>query len=543
MIALTLFVPALLAMLLLPGVTRRQAAALIPAAALPALALGLVPDTSAHAEGVLLGLALTVDAVNRPLLLLTGLAWAAAAWHARRTVRRRPLAFQLFWLLTLEALLVALLAADAAGFYLGYVGVTLAVYGLVIHERTEAAMRAGRVYIVMALLGEASILTGLLLLGARFGNVELAELGMLYAEGAGGAGLSGACLFLGFAVKMGTVPLHMWLPLAHPVAPVPASAVLSGVLVKAGLIGWLRFLPPEAWPGAPPIGFAVALGLFSAFYGVAAGLGQARLKTVLAYSTVSQMGLVLVAFALTWPSDAGRDLMLPVVGLLVLHHGLNKAALFLAAGSRPGASRLRLGLLALPALSLAGAPFTSGSLAKSAVGAGFEAGGLGGLEILLTLSSLATALLMLRVFHLARRDAERDQPLAPAWAALTALGLVAPWFWAASHGLAYVPGLAGLWDGFWPLLAAGGIAWFWLRRGRRGPALPEGDILVLIEGLGRRAAPVQAPERPRWLQVPEGGLHVVLTVAIANSERWLRTLPAAGLLLLLIATLLWPLLR
>ena len=99
------------------------------------------------------------------------------------------------------------------------------------------------------------------------------------------------CLILGFGLKMGLVPLHVWMPLAHPVAPIPASAVLSGIIVKAGVIGLIRFLPLEV--PSPDWGMAlVGLGLLTAFYGVLVGLTQPHAKTILAYSTVSQMGVV-----------------------------------------------------------------------------------------------------------------------------------------------------------------------------------------------------------------------------------------------------------
>ena len=103
----------------------------------------------------------------------------------------------------------------------------------------------------------------------------------------------GACAssIVGFALKIGLVPLHVWMPLAYTAAPIPAAAVLSGAAVKAGVIGLIRFLPLGA--AMPGWGEAlVALGFFSAFYGVAVGITQANPKTVLAYSSVSQMGVI-----------------------------------------------------------------------------------------------------------------------------------------------------------------------------------------------------------------------------------------------------------
>jgi L-aminopeptidase/D-esterase-like protein len=114
-------------------------------------------------------------------------------------------------------------------------------------------------------------------------------------------------LLLGFGLKAGLVPLHVWLPLAHPAAPMPASAVLSGAIIKAGIIGLVRFLPFEA--GAPGWGIALgALGLFGAFYAVAFGVLQRNPKTILAYSSVSQMGVVMAA--LGFGLAAGDELAL-----------------------------------------------------------------------------------------------------------------------------------------------------------------------------------------------------------------------------------------
>src|SRR5690606_31193995 len=141
---------------------------------------------------------------------------------------------------------------------------TVASYGLVVHERTAAAYHAGRVYMALALFGEALILTGLLSLGFQDGNLHFAGFASQPQPGA-----ASVLPVVGFAVELGIVPLHFWLPLAHPVAPAPASAVLRGVLVKAGLLGMMRFVPA---PSLGPIELWLGLGLFSAAYGVVLGL-------------------------------------------------------------------------------------------------------------------------------------------------------------------------------------------------------------------------------------------------------------------------------
>src|SRR5690606_7309656 len=102
----------------------------------------------------------------------------------------------------------------------------------------------------------------------------------------------------GFGIKAGALPLHVWLPLAHPAAPTPASAVLSGAMIKAGLLGWLRFLPLGlvALPGWAAL--LMVLGVVAVFFGAAAGAVQQDAKAVLAYSSISQMGLMIIGLAI-----------------------------------------------------------------------------------------------------------------------------------------------------------------------------------------------------------------------------------------------------
>jgi formate hydrogenlyase subunit 3/multisubunit Na+/H+ antiporter MnhD subunit len=534
MIALPVLIPLLFALLaLLPGRGGALGLRMLPLASLPALALALLPAEAAAAPWLLLGLRLAPDELGRALLLLIGLAWTAAAWFASDRIVERRGRFALFWCLALAGLCQAALAADLAGFYLGYVAMTLAGYGLVVHVGSGEAFRAGRVYLVMAFLGEAAVLSGLLGLGARFGNADLAALAdnlALLPDP-----LAGALLIAGFAVKMGLVPLHPWLPLAHPVAPVPASAILSGVIVKAGLLGAFRLVPGEAFGGALPLPALLALGLFTAFYGVAAGLGQARPKTILAYSTVSQMGLVFCALALAL-HDRALASLLP---LLLLHHGLNKAALFLAAGSQPLAGRLRMLLLALPALALVGLPATSGALAKAALKSGLaSAAAAEAFSLLLSWSSVGTALLML---HLLRRlRAETPAPLAlhPAWPLLVAAGIVVPWWIALAAGAAPPRSPGALWDGLWPALLAVGLHAVWLRLGWPRTAVPEGDLLAPLGRLLRHlAALADTLPAPRTPSLPDD-LPARLEPAMRRLEAHLSALPIAGLLLLMLVLVL-----
>jgi formate hydrogenlyase subunit 3/multisubunit Na+/H+ antiporter MnhD subunit len=487
----------------------------------------------------LLGMSFAVDAVARPLLLLTLVAWTLAGWFAGARITEHRRWFWTGWLGALAGMHMLLLAADLGTFYLGYATLSLSAYLLVTHSRKDEAWRAGRVYLVMALLGEAMLLVGILLIAGQLGNASLATLAA--APGVLEGSAARWFLLAGFAVKLGILPLHLWLPLAHPVAPVPASAILSGIIVKAGLIGWLRFVPALADDPAIVGQGLLVLGLLTAFGAVALGLGQARLKTVLAYSTISQMGLVLAGFSAMFLAPAPREAVAAMLGLLALHHGLNKASLFLACGSQPGATKLRMALFALPALALAAAPLTTGFVAKDALKQALAGAALGPLAgLLLSLSSTATALLMWRAFQVARREVKGEAPLHPAWPLMVLSAAALPWGYALAHGLAVVPSAAKLFGALWPLLLAAGLvlAYHKLWRGA-GLALPEGDLVVLIERVLRRRPafahpvtrqPAAAPRPARWNTDP-----------LLRFEQLLRRMPAIGLAMLGLGSLLWAL--
>ena len=540
LIPIALLLPLALALWLAmaAGAWRRSGRWLLPAASLPAVALALLPAETIRVDWLLLGLDLGTDAASRPFLLLLGIAWSLAAWHALDYVHDHGRRFWLFWLLTLTGISAVFLAQDAAGFYSGYVVMTLAGYGLVLHDRTEEARRAGRVYLVLGLIGEVLIVSGLFALAARFGNVTLVELAAeLRSNGPGGwaAGL----LFAGFAVKMGTLPLHVWLPLAHPVAPVPASAILSGVIVKAGLFGWIRFLPPEALPTAAPMEVLVVLGLAGAFYAALMGLTQSRPKAILAWSTVSQMGLLLGIFAATLAGPLERDLLLPVLALWALHHGLTKAALFLATGCAPTTTLWRRVLFIVPALSLAGAPLTTGALAKSAAKGGFAAAQLPDWVIAAyTLSSVTTALLLVHLYQRLRATDAQERSAHPAWVLLTIAALAVPWLWAGSEGFAYLPGSVAVWDASWPLLLAAALWWAWRQAHLPVLRLPEDEMLSLWRW-ARGRAPATFDHSASRLRLPLPQAGKTFAAALERAERSLTRMPAAGAGVILLTLLMW----
>ena len=501
------------------------------------LAVPLLFGAPAEFSFVLLNIRLETDPVASPLIILCGAAWGLAGWFAADRIKRDRVLFWSGWLVSLAGIALALLAQDLAGFYAGYATMSLASWLLIVQARTGEAWRAGRVYLVLAILGEMAAFTGMMAIAAQAGNLALSELAASVHLAPGWRWL----ILAGFAVKMGIVPLHVWLPLAHPVAPVPASAILSGVIVKAGLLGWLRLVPPGS-EGADALGpVLLVLGLVTAFGGVLIGLAQQRVKVILAYSTISQMGLVLAAYSAMLMAPDQAAALLPWLGLMVLHHGLNKASLFLACGCAPGRSRLRGVLVALPALAIAAAPLTTGMLAKTGLKAAFHDADLAdGWTLVLSLTSTATAVLLWHFWRLVRT--ERGYKTAhPAWIAMTAAGLFVPWAWALGHGLD--PHLlSALWPASWPLALAaslillkGGLVPRWRLR------LPAGDLVVGLE----RAAEMATSGLARAAQAGGASLpnlypvHVRLIRSMSWLERKMTSLPVAGLLILAIGGLLW----
>ncbi|MGD9511900.1 MAG: complex I subunit 5 family protein, partial [Geminicoccaceae bacterium] len=464
-------------------------------------------------------------ALDRPGALLLGvvaLLWSAAGAYARTYLHGDPRGgrFAVWWLLTLTGSLAVFFTRDLASFYLAFALVSLAAYGLVVHDGTARARRAGVIYLFLAVLGEIALLAAFALLATASPGDTLA-IATTVADLAASPwrDLTVALLVAGFGLKAGLVPLHVWLPIAHPAAPMPGSAVLSGAIIKAGIIGLIRFLPFDgALSDWSPV--LAALGLVTAYYAVAVGITQDNPKTVLAYSSVSQMGLASTVLAMGLL--AGPGALLPAA-FYAAHHVLAKGALFLAVGVAAASAGRRHRLVLLPALVLAlgfgGLPLTGGGLAKLAVSGTL---GDGPVYFLATLAGAGSTLLML---HFCRRlaaahgssTAGAPPGLALPWLLLAGAAIAVPWavFLLAGMGtLAQMLDPKTLSAGLWPVLLGLVLTGALHRWGDRLPRLPAGDLVVLGEAAGRAA--------------------VAGSGSIAGVERMLRAWPVAGAATLLL---------
>jgi formate hydrogenlyase subunit 3/multisubunit Na+/H+ antiporter MnhD subunit len=472
-------------------------------APLPALAAALLADRETFLVVVSAGAyegRLALDAPGALLLGVASLLWSAAGAYAATYQREQPNRgrFAAAWLLCLFGCLGVFLAADMPLLYTMLASMTLGAGALVFQDESAAARRAAGIYLGLALAGETLVLVAMVLLAQASGSWLVHDAAMALPH-AGQRDLIVALLVVGFGLKAGLVPLHVWMPLAHAAAPMPASAVLSGVVVKAGIIGLIRFLPLD--PGLADWGNALAIaGMFTALYAVAIGVTQSHPKVVLAYSSVSQMGF---AAAVIGMGVASADPDGPLLAAFYAsHHILVKGAMFLLVGvvAATAAARLRgtLAMAALLAVGLGGLPFTGGAVAKLVV-----KGTLGGgwAATVAYVSAVGTTLLMLhflrRVMAIAstQPDARAAAGLRWPWWITAVAAIVVPWSLYLGLSLGTFDELVApkaLWSGLWPAAVGALLAVLLARAEARLPRIPPGDVAVAIDAAARGAARVGA---------------------------------------------------
>jgi hydrogenase-4 component B len=255
--------------------------------------------------------------------------------------RRSPGLFCFFLNLLLLALTLVFTASNILFFLIAWELTAVAAYFLVAFDHASAeARKGGLLYFLMSRGGTGMLFVGFLMLASASGSMEFAAL-----HGAGQrlppvlAALAFLLLFVGFGVKSGIIPFHIWLPAAHPVAPSNVSALMSGIVIKAGIYGMARVFF-DFYPALPPwAGIAVlATGVVSALLGVLYALMEHDLKRLLAYHSIENIGIILIGFgsALLFRSFGHPHLaaLALVAGLFhTLNHSTFKCLLFLGAGS------------------------------------------------------------------------------------------------------------------------------------------------------------------------------------------------------------------
>jgi len=365
-----------------------------------------------------LKIAFRADTVSLLFAALTTVMWILAGIYSfgymKHDARKKNYAF--FYVFVYFVLLGLDFSANLVTLYLFYELMTLSSMPLILHERAEESISAAMKYLYYSIAGAFLALFGIFVLANHATTLDFVAGGSLALDGLTGGtpantGLILAGVFLmilGFGAKAGMFPLHAWLPIAHPVAPAPASAVLSGVITKAGVLAILRIVFYVA--GADIIRGSwvqiawMSLALLTIVMGSTRAFEEKVLKKRLAYSTVSQVSYVLFGLSTLHPVGVTGAL------LHVIFHSTSKDLLFLGAGSiihqtgKTQVDALRgvgrkmpvtLGCFAFASLSLVGIPPFAGFFSKWYLANGSLAADISGFSwigpVVLLLSALLTA--------------------------------------------------------------------------------------------------------------------------------------------------------
>jgi formate hydrogenlyase subunit 3/multisubunit Na+/H+ antiporter MnhD subunit len=296
-----------------------------------------------------LGLSLKIDMLSYVVLLLSAYIWFFVMIYAHEYMSREKKITRFFFFLgiTYSSVIGAIISGDLLMMFIFFEIMTVSSYILVIHGQNEESYKAGYNYIIMGLIGGFLIFTAIILLYFNIGDLrftsaiaKLQDLGNLKYW------IMGLLVF-GFGIKAGMAPVHVWLPRAHPVAPSPASALLSGVMIKIGAFGIIRvassyyFPDPNTvlgiddplWSAASNIGAIIIwTGIITMAIGVFLALQQANIKKMLAYHSISQMGYIITGIGVAL--YLGYEGAMGFTGAMyhIINHALFKSLLFMVAG-------------------------------------------------------------------------------------------------------------------------------------------------------------------------------------------------------------------
>lgn len=324
-----------------------------------------------------------IDACGVVFAIITGIIFLSAGIYGIEYGRhdKRKISFWIPFVLSATVELCLCMAQNILTFYMCFEMLTLMSAALVWHERSREAIMASLKYLFFSLFGAYMALFGIFFFGgdartlsfAPGGNVDAAYL----SERGPMVLICTMLMILGFGVKAGSLPLHAWLPTAHPVAPTPASAVMSAVIVKAGVLGIVRTLYYVVGPGVIQGTWVQTAGIIIAVATIFAGsmlaYGEPVLKKRLAYSTVSQLSYITLGLYMMNPVSITGSL------LHVYAHACIKAVLFMSAGAIihytgrktidecygiGKAMPITIGCYTIASLGLVGIPPTGGFVSK-----------------------------------------------------------------------------------------------------------------------------------------------------------------------------------
>lgn len=311
----------------------------------------IVEGTMTYELPKLLGYGLTfkVDMFSFIIALTASMLWVLAAMYAHNymEIEEHRNRFYLWLSVTFCGILGTVMAGDMFTMFLFFEMMTFSSYFLVAHNQSKEAIVAGHSYIYMGVAGGLSILLGMFLLYFNTGTLQFTSLAYQMQTLGATKYIIAGLFIIGFGVKAGMLPLHVWLPRAHPVAPTPASSLLSGIMIKIGAYGILRilvtyFVPSAAelakygdslWQTSQSLGAVIIwIGIITMAVGVFMALQQGNMKRMLAYHSVSQMGYIVMGIGVA--AYLGYSGAMGFSGGIyhMVNHALFKALLFMVVG-------------------------------------------------------------------------------------------------------------------------------------------------------------------------------------------------------------------
>lgn len=279
-----------------------------------------------------MGLTFTMDGFRVLYAAIACFMWMCTSLFSKEYFEhyRNRNRYYFFQLMTLGATAGIFLSADLYTTFIFFEIMSFASYVWVAHDETAPSMRAAATYLAVAIIGGLTLLMGLFLLYTQTGTLFIGDL----YEACQGKNVYPACfcMLVGFGAKAGAFPLQVWLPKAHPVAPAPASALLSGILTKTGIFGILviscQILLHDAVWGA----FILGIGIITMFLGAVLAVFSNDFKRTLACSSVSQIGFILVGIGMQGLLGEHNEIAIRGTVLHMVNHSLFKLVLFMAAG-------------------------------------------------------------------------------------------------------------------------------------------------------------------------------------------------------------------
>ncbi|QZY55291.1 complex I subunit 5 family protein [Crassaminicella profunda] len=280
------------------------------------------------------GLYLKLDGFRYIFVFISAFIWFLTTIYSTQYLIRykNRNRYYAFFMLTLASTVGIFLSENILNLFTFFEIMSFTSYALIIHDQDEYALDAGKIYIGMAIAGGMVLLMGLFLLYEYTGVLNISQLGESIKVLGSMKYLISFLIIVGFGVKASIVPLHVWVPKVYPAAPTPASAVLSGVLLKTGLFG-IMITTEILMQGDFMVSSVIfGLGLANMFLGGLLALFQRNIKRVLAYSGMSQAGYILVGIGLCGILKSHKAIA--VYGTLyhMINHAVFKVLLFMGTG-------------------------------------------------------------------------------------------------------------------------------------------------------------------------------------------------------------------